>query len=69
MCIEIKKKTGRIPYTVQILTILRLSDEIINGKWVVAQVKTGEGKSFIIAVLGIVLVKEGHKIDIITSTT
>ena len=69
VCSKIKKSYKRTPYTVQILTVLRLADEILNGKGAVAQVKTGEGKSFIIAVLSIVLALKGRTIDVITSTT
>ncbi len=56
------------PYATQVMIVLRLSDEILNGKNTIAEVKTGEGKSFIIAVLALVLSKYGHKVDIVTST-
>ncbi|MCL2311672.1 MAG: hypothetical protein FWC41_04160, partial [Firmicutes bacterium] len=69
---KIKSHDGRIPYPVQVLTVLRLADEILNNhsnKGTVAEVKAGEGKTFIIATLSIVLAQFGHKIDIVTSTT
>lgn len=72
VCSTIRKnddnKNKRTPYTVQVLTILRLADQILNKKGALAQVKTGEGKSFIVAVLSIVLALKGRKPDIITST-
>ena len=75
VCIKIKKFTNRklngkktmIPHPVQLITIIRICDEILNGKGAIAQVKTGEGKSFIISVIAIVLVLHGRKIDIVTS--
>ena len=65
---KIKDTYGITPYPVQVMTVLRLSDEILNGKNTIAEVKTGEGKSFIIAVLALVLSKYGHKVDVVTST-
>ena len=65
---KIKDKYAINPYPVQVMTVLRLSDEILNQKNTIAEVKTGEGKSFIIAVLALVLSKYGHKVDIVTST-
>ena len=48
-----------IPHPIQCITILRIYDEILNAKkkGAIAEVKTGEGKSFIIAVIAIVLQK------------
>jgi preprotein translocase subunit SecA len=56
-----------IPHPIQLIRIIRICDEILNGKGAIAQVKTGEGKSFIISVIAIILVLHGRKIDIITS--
>ena len=56
-----------IPHLVQLIRIIRIYDEILNGKGAIAQVKTGEGKSFIISLIAIVLVLHGRKIDIVTS--
>ena len=55
------------PRPVQAMGIIRLADEIINGQGAIGEIKTGEGKSFIISVLGVVLSKYGRKIDIVTS--
>lgn len=65
---KLKDTYGIKPYPTQVMTVLRLSDEILNGKNTIAEVKTGEGKSFIIATLALVLSKYGHKVDIVTST-
>ncbi|MDO4504326.1 MAG: RICIN domain-containing protein [Clostridia bacterium] len=40
---KIKDTYGIKPYPVQVMTVLRLSDEILNGKNTIAEVKTGEG--------------------------
>ena len=55
----------------QILSVLRLANEILNNqsRGSIGQVKTGEGKSFIIALLSIILVKCERKVDIVTSTS
>lgn len=49
----------------QLLTILSAL-EFPNGS--LSEVKTGEGKSFIIAALAIIKHKQGHEVDIITSS-
>ena len=56
-----------IPHPVQVITIIRICDEIIHGRGAIAQVKTGEGKSFIISVIAIVLVLHGRLVDVVTS--
>lgn len=59
-----------IPRKVQVLAILRLIDDVLNGKsdGVIGEIKTGEGKSFIISVVSIILVKYFHKsVDIVIS--
>ena len=71
--IRMNSKKKFIPHTVQILSILRLADSIINKestkKGAIAEIKTGEGKSYIISILAILLVKYyKKKIDIVTST-
>jgi hypothetical protein len=77
VCLEIKNKSKKkiSPHPVQILTIIKLVDCLLNNKdnkykkGAIAEVKTGEGKSYIIAVLAIILSKfYGKKIDIVTST-
>jgi hypothetical protein len=46
-----------------------MADELLNGsaRGAIAQIKTGEGKTFIIAVLSILLVQCGRLVDISTS--
>ena len=74
VCLKIKTNSSKkfTPHPVQCLTVLRLADSLLNNKdnkGAIAEVKTGEGKSYIIAVLAIVLAKfYGKKIDVITST-
>ncbi len=75
VCIKIKNFTDKKsngkrimkPHPVQLITIIRICDEILNGKGAIAQVKTGEGKSFIISVIAIVLALHNRLIDIVTS--
>ena len=74
VCLKIKEYSKQknkimIPHPVQCITIIRICDEILNGakKGAIAEVKTGEGKSFIIAVIAIVLVLHGRKVDVVTS--
>ena len=55
------------PHPVQCITILRICDEILNGRGAIAEVKTGEGKSFIISVIAIVLVLHNRLVDVVTS--
>ena len=77
VCLKIKNisKKKISPHPVQILTIIKLVDCLLNNiddkykKGAIAEVKTGEGKSYIIAVLAIILSKfYGKKIDVVTST-
>ena len=69
VCINIKNYTkGQLsPHPVQCFAMLRLIHEITIGKGALAQIATGEGKSYIIAVVAIVLVKMGRIVDIVTS--
>lgn len=74
VCLKIKEYSKQknkimIPHPVQCITIIRICDEILNEtkKGAIAEVKTGEGKSFIIAVIAIVLVLYGRKVDVVTS--
>ena len=69
ICIKIKKSNNFIPRPVQILAILRLADSVFNskGKGSIKEIKTGEGKSFIVSTLAILLCQFNQKIDIITS--
>ena len=70
ICISIKKHIKMIPHPVQCFSMLRMLDEILvkNHKGVLAEIQTGEGKSFIIAVIAIVLAKKERKVDIVTTT-
>ena len=58
------------PRKCQILAILRLLDGVLNGKkkGIIGQIKTGEGKSFIISVVSIILAQYGRSVDVVTST-
>ena len=76
ICFKIKTKSKKkfTPHVVQILSVLRLADSIINkcsstNKGAIAEIKTGEGKSYIISILSILLAKYYKRlIDIVTST-
>ena len=69
ICIKIKKKYNFSPRPVQILAILRLADSVFNnnGHGSIGEIKTGEGKSFIVSTLAILLCQFDKKVDIITS--
>ena len=69
ICIKIKKKYNFVPRPVQILAILRLADSVFNnnGHGSIGEIKTGEGKSFIVSTLAILLCQFDKKVDIITS--
>ena len=69
ICIKINKKFNFMPRPVQILAILRLADSVFNNndKGSIGEIKTGEGKSFIVSTLAILLCQFDKKIDIITS--
>lgn len=69
ICRKIKEKYGISPYPVQVMTVLRLADDVLNDSGSIAQVKTGEGKSFVISILATVLAEFGRTIDIVTSTS
>ena len=71
ICIQIKKSKKICPHQVQCFAILKILDKILrndNKKGVLAEIQTGEGKSFIIAVVAIALANKGKKIDIVTTT-
>jgi hypothetical protein len=67
--IRAERGKAMCPHPVQVLSVLRLADEVLNGpaRGAIAEIKTGEGKSFIIAALSILLVLCGRKVDIATS--
>ena len=70
VCLSIKNFTGgkMSPHPVQCLSILRLINEILNGRGTLAQISTGEGKSYIISVVAIIFVIQFKRVvDIVTS--
>ena len=69
ICIEIKKFTnGKMsPHPVQCFSILRLVHELFTNKGTLAEISTGEGKSYIISVVSIILVRFGRIVDIVTT--
>ena len=69
VCLKIKKHTnGKLsPFLVQCFAIIKIIYKILTGKGALAEVKTGEGKSYIIAVIAIVLAQFNRQIDIVTS--
>ncbi len=56
------------PYHVQILAVLGILASKENFKGCLAQIKTGEGKSTVIALLALILAYQDKCIDVITST-
>lgn len=62
----IKEYFGILPYNLQMMNILALLNAP-NGKRL-AQIKTGEGKSIVIAILAAFQALNGEKVDIITSS-
>jgi len=57
------------PYPVQLLTVLALlSPNLPDRKGYLAQVKTGEGKSMILALTALTMACQGKCVDVITST-
>lgn len=71
ICLAIcsKKNFQFKPRPVQLLAILRLANAALNSdnKGSIGEIKTGEGKSFIVSTLAILLCKYGKKVDIVTS--
>lgn len=70
VCNEIKRYFLITLRPVQILTILRITDNVLNNRnshGSIGEVKTGEGKTIIITVATIILVKFKCKVDIVSS--
>ena len=71
ICLTIcsKKNFQFKPRPVQLLAILRLANAALNSdkKGSIGEIKTGEGKSFIVSTLAILLCKYGKRVDIVTS--
>ncbi|MDR0738845.1 MAG: hypothetical protein LBF33_01675 [Oscillospiraceae bacterium] len=69
---EVRRKNpqGMLAHPVQILAVLKLLEGIFSNdeqiKGTIGEIKTGEGKSFVIALTSIVAVSFGRKIDIVT---
>lgn len=65
----IRRKFKIFPYNTQILTVLGSiagKDKALRGR--IAQVRTGEGKSTIVAILAAYMALQGRFVDIITSS-
>ena len=70
ICLEIKIKCEKKinPHPVQCFAMIRLLNEILHSKGTLAEIQTGEGKSYIISVVAIALVKYKKRVDIVTPT-
>jgi preprotein translocase subunit SecA len=66
--LALKKRFRIAPYDTQLLTLLALLSTPSQTAGRLAQVKTGEGKSTIIALLALVLSLKGKGVDIISSS-
>ncbi|CAF1339755.1 unnamed protein product, partial [Didymodactylos carnosus] len=62
------KKQQFEPRTIQILSLLLMLDASDNNLARLAQIKTGEGKSVIIAMFAAIKALNGHKVDIVTTS-
>lgn len=69
ICLEIKNKSKHkiTPHPVQCFAMIRLLDEILYSKGALAEIQTGEGKSYIISVVAIALVLYHRIVDIVTT--
>lgn len=72
VCEKIARSTGYkfIPRPVQLLAIIRLAELVLafdGSKGSIGEIKTGEGKSYIVYTLAIVICQFGKKVDITTS--
>ncbi|MCX7116183.1 MAG: hypothetical protein NTW08_09815 [Gammaproteobacteria bacterium] len=66
---EMVRKHFKIaPYDTQLLSLLALLETPEKLKGRIAQIKTGEGKSTIIAMLAAFVAAQGHFVDVITSS-
>lgn len=68
ICVAIERNFNVMLRDSQLLAILALLDTG-NLKGSLLEVKTGEGKSYIIAALAIIKSTQGHEIDVITSSS
>lgn len=65
----IRRKNNILPYDTQILSLLALINTPDKLKGRIAQIKTGEGKSTIIAMLAAFMGSQGYFVDIVTSSS
>jgi preprotein translocase subunit SecA len=65
----IRRQFEIFPYNTQIIALLGLLNYPAKFKGIIAQIKTGEGKSTIIAMLAALLGFQGKQVNIITSTS
>jgi preprotein translocase subunit SecA len=65
---SIRKEFGMYPYSTQMLALIGIIQHPHEYKGRIAQVKTGEGKSTIIAMLALYLTCQGLTVDIISSS-
>lgn len=63
-----RRTHGILPYDTQILSLLALINYPEKSKGRIAQIKTGEGKSSIIAMLSACMAAQGHFVDVVTSS-
>ena len=68
ICLTIKNQSKKKmnPHPVQCFAMLRLVNEILNSKGALAEIQTGEGKSYVISVVAIALVLYKKNVDIVT---
>ncbi|MDR0404754.1 MAG: hypothetical protein LBH37_03070 [Oscillospiraceae bacterium] len=67
--IESAKGVKILPNVVQVLAVLKFAHKVLCGesKGVIGEIKTGEGKSFIITIVAILLAQFDRKIDVVTT--
>lgn len=64
----LQKLVGLTPYSTQLVSILQLLHPKTHCKGQIAQVRTGEGKSLIVALTAFILATQGRRVDIISSS-
>lgn len=57
-----------LPYDTQIISLLALLDTSAGMKGRIAQIKTGEGKSTLLAMMAALMGAQGHFVDLVTSS-
>ena len=66
--LALHKILGLQPYPTQLLTVLALLEPQESAKGLIAQIRTGEGKSLIVTLVAFVLAMRGRRIDIVSSS-